>query len=66
MDSCHIFPQLIHIVDSRSKESEAVIESLKIAGNGLDIPITNITNATGKRDQGLCKQAIGEGKPSVH
>ena len=66
MNTRHFLPQLIHIVDCGSKESEAVVESLKVAGDRLDIPIPNVTNAMGKRDQGLHKQAISEGKPGVH
>ncbi|MPC44794.1 hypothetical protein E2C01_038474 [Portunus trituberculatus] len=32
MNSCHLFPQLINVLDNRSKESEAVIKALKVAG----------------------------------
>ena len=35
MDFCYLSPQLIYVVDSQSKESEAVIQAIKVGVYGL-------------------------------
>ena len=66
MEPCHLLPELIDVVHSRSEESEAVVQAIKVTSDGLNSPLPNITNTAGNGDQSLHKQSISEGKPGVH
>ncbi|MPC16058.1 Sodium/calcium exchanger 2 [Portunus trituberculatus] len=63
MNPCHIFPQLINVVDSRNKESEAVINALKVAAItfvalGTSLPDTFASKAAAVQEK-YADNAVG-------
>ena len=66
MEPCHLLPEVIDVVHSRSEELEAVVLAIKVASDGLNCPPTKNANTTGNGDQSLHMQAISERKPGVH